>query len=610
LAALGAVGRRAVAGGLLFGGLFYGAPLALVHLLYNRLASPWDGVVTLFWFFLLYGAWAAGTFAVTAGLAWGAGRLLSPRTPPAEALLLARGVPLGIFLFQLVFWVLYALYGLTYDQLPAFLRPEAGPGTMVGYLAFLLVVLTLAIAGFSWLLGRLLMSLHRSGRVLRWAAALGIVALTAHLVVPLVLPSPPPLETGETPTLEATPRDFPLLFVGLDGADWQVMEPLLAAGELPTFQRLMDEGVAAPLETIPDANSAVIWASMYTGERPEAHGIHDFYRIELPGMVGPGLFPVHRTYFKELVGFLERVGLARRTMVSRFTLEAPPFWEIADHLGLSSGVVDGYFYSFPAYTPKTPEGFVLAYGLDGFERRLGSGGRSADLPLFLQPPQLYRQIRPYLDRGDFHWQAASLLTLLEEGHPQPRLLSFYTHEPDTVQHHFWKWYQPELFPGVSAEEVREKGGRIPDLYRAFDHFLETLLPRLDPRTAVVIASDHGHAATILHGRFFTQHRHGPPGIVIASGGPFRAAAEGGALDTPHVYDLFPTLLYLLGIPIPEYADGRVWTEALEEAFLEEAPRRTTVDYRSLLQPLPGEGQGDDRERNRQEIEKLKSLGYI
>jgi hypothetical protein len=389
------------------------------------------------------------------------------------------------------------------------------------------------------------------------------------------------------------------------------MEPLLEAGELPHFERLIEEGVAAPLATLPDSNSAVIWASMYTGKTPEEHGIHDFYRIKLLGMRGPGLFPVHRTYFKELAGFLEALHLAQRTLVSRYDLRGEPFWETAHYLGRSLGVVDGYFYSFPIFPTLPPDDFMLAYGLDGFEQRLqGGGGRSDDLPLFLHPKELYREVRPFLDRGDFHWQAASLLYLLESGRAQPDLINLYTHEPDTAQHQTWKWYQPELFLGVSEEEIAEKGRIIPDLYRAFDRFLGELLPLLDPETAVVITSDHGHAATILHQRFFTQHRHGPPGIVILSGGPFRAEVAGGELEEPHIYDLYPTLLYLLGLPIPEGLPGRVWTEALDPAMLELHPPEIVPPYEGVFgNPWQGSG-GRDDERNQQEIDKLKSLGYL
>ena len=57
-----------------------------------------------------------------------------------------------------------------------------------------------------------------------------------------------------------------VILVGLDGADWRVIEPLIAQGKLPHFDAIRRRGVAGPLHTFPDSNSAVIWASIYSGD--------------------------------------------------------------------------------------------------------------------------------------------------------------------------------------------------------------------------------------------------------------------------------------------------------------------------------------------------------
>jgi len=395
-----------------------------------------------------------------------------------------------------------------------------------------------------------------------------------------------------------------VVLVGLDGADWRVARPMVAQGELPTFSRLARQGVAVDLATIHDSNSAVIWASMYTGARPEVHGVLDFYRIHLPGMGSAGLFPVHRSFFKELADLLAKVGLASRTTVDRSSLSLPPVWEIADQAGLSIGLVDGYFYSFPALKPKAPESFFLSYGLDAF----APGKPARHTELFAQPRELFRRVRPVLDRGDFGWQSAALLDLLGDRTrgPQPRFVNFYTHEPDSSQHWYWKWHEPEYYLGVGREGLDANGERIRDLYRQFDGFLARLLAVLEPGTVVIVASDHGHSPTIVH-EFYTQHRHGPPGILLMAGGPVVA---GKGLAEADIYDLHPTLLYLLGLPVPADAAGRVLTEALDPAWVRRHPVRTVPSYRGLP-PSPGlPFVAGDAERNRQEIEKLKALGYI
>ncbi|MES1211765.1 MAG: alkaline phosphatase family protein, partial [Acidobacteriota bacterium] len=267
------------------------------------------------------------------------------------------------------------------------------------------------------------------------------------------------------------------------------------------------------------------------------------------------------------------------------------------------GIVDGYFYSFPALVPARPESYVLAYGLDGYAQD-PAGKKMEEVELFAQPPSLFRELRPLFALPDFEWQSAAALRLLAE-RPQPKLLNIYSHEPDVVQHLFWKWYQPQFFLGVDEAEVRENGDRIPAMQRNFDAFLGKLLAELDPETVLVVASDHGHAPTILHHDFFTQHRHGPPGILLLMGGPVK---PGTVIQGAGVLDLYPTMLYLLGLPVPADVTGKVLLDALDPEFVRRHPVRTIPSYEGLgpAKGLPGSRQESGQDER--ELDKLRSLG--
>ncbi len=587
-------------------GLLYGATISLLHVVHNRVDRPLDALLTLLWLGILYALLAAPLFVAGAALGelFSRGRHGEHTAGTASSLGLWRARSAGLIAFHLVFWEAAALYGLTYDQTVIF-HPRTAWGMTV-YLALLATAVLAAVVVVSFVLLALLRLLEGHPRRI-WAIGIGVVAL--HVVAALIFARPSSTrEPSRTNTRAAVgpaeDRDFKVCLIGFDGLDPAVLERALEQGELPTFARLQREGASGELATLPHANSAVIWASLYSGLSPREHGILDFYRLRLPGM-SRGLFPVHRTYFKEAADRLTRFGLVERDLVSRGDMARAPLWEVVDHAGSSLGLVDGYYYSFPALEVGDEDGFFLAYGADGFARQLESGAMDLDaLRLFVAPKEVFPEVQGLLDQEDFAWQTTSLLRLLDT-RPQPRLLNLYTHQPDTVQHQGWRNYQPEkYFAAEAGNETANEAEPILDMYRRFDRFLEALLTRLEPGTAVVIASDHGHSPTLVHA-LDTQHRHGPPGVLLLHGAPFEASVR---LENAHIYDLFPTLLHLLGLPVPEDVPGRVLAEALIEPFASVPVRRVpSYDWLGMLGPT---GPGRNDALDAQEIEKLKALGYL
>ena len=71
-------------------------------------------------------------------------------------------------------------------------------------------------------------------------------------------------------------------------------------------------------------------------------------------------------------------------------------------------------------------------------------------------------------------------------------------------------------------------------------------------------------------------------------------------------DVAPTILHLLGLPVPQGMDGRVLTDALQSDFLESAPVRFE-DVPLEVDPSKYEM----TEKEAEEVKKmLKGLGYI
>ncbi|MDY6863649.1 MAG: alkaline phosphatase family protein [Thermodesulfobacteriota bacterium] len=68
-----------------------------------------------------------------------------------------------------------------------------------------------------------------------------------------------------------------VIVIGLDGATFTVLQPWIDQGFLPTFKKMQEEGVSAPLESVMPPITAPAWASFMTGKNPGKHGIFYFF---------------------------------------------------------------------------------------------------------------------------------------------------------------------------------------------------------------------------------------------------------------------------------------------------------------------------------------------
>ena len=69
-----------------------------------------------------------------------------------------------------------------------------------------------------------------------------------------------------------------VIFVGLDGADWQLLDRLAADGTMPNLAALARDGSRGPLLTQHPPLSPLVWTTMMTGVSPLRHRILDFTR--------------------------------------------------------------------------------------------------------------------------------------------------------------------------------------------------------------------------------------------------------------------------------------------------------------------------------------------
>lgn len=77
-----------------------------------------------------------------------------------------------------------------------------------------------------------------------------------------------------------------LLFIGLDAGDARLIEQWSSEGLLPNIARLKAQGVSwTPLETTANVFHVSAWPSIFTGTRPDVHGLYHAY-VTVPGHQG------------------------------------------------------------------------------------------------------------------------------------------------------------------------------------------------------------------------------------------------------------------------------------------------------------------------------------
>ncbi len=97
--------------------------------------------------------------------------------------------------------------------------------------------------------------------------------------------------------------------------------------------------------------------------------------------------------------------------------------------------------------------------------------------------------------------------------------------------------------------------------------------------------------------------HGQYGVLLAKGPHIK---QGQDIGTAEIADVAPTILHLAGLSVPEYMDGRVVKEILEEEFLSGNPVRETEHLAGpTIDPTPY-----SEEEEKTIAERLRGLGYV
>jgi predicted AlkP superfamily phosphohydrolase/phosphomutase len=268
------------------------------------------------------------------------------------------------------------------------------------------------------------------------------------------------------------------LVIGLDGATFSLLQPLMDSGRTPFLASLAARGAIGSLRSTLPPVTAPAWSSFFTGKNPGKHGLLGWQRP-----LGDGAFP-------------------RREWVSSHDIRGDKIWQILGRLGYKVGIMNAPM----TYPPEFVNGFMVT-GM------LTPGPES----LFTYPAtlkeELFQMVPGYIIDVDIMHTERGLTTATEEEFNKfVELVLSAAHLRTTAAIKLVERYRPDFFLIVytlldrlqhsSYRYMLEATNNLEVLHSraqssiralfALDRELERLIGSIaDRNTMIFVISDHG-----------------------------------------------------------------------------------------------------------------------
>ena len=417
---------------------------------------------------------------------------------------------------------------------------------------------------------------------------------------------------------EASPNK--VMLIGVDGAEWDIIRPMVREGKLPNFGKLISEGASGPLESFTPMLSPVIWTSIATGKPMDQHGI--------------SWFMIRDPKTGELIP------------VSSYNRKVKAIWNMLSDRGRTSGVV-GWWASWP---PETVNGFIvsdhIAYHGFGVHHNPNDLSRDKTYPpelideiseMIMQPGQVQRgEVNRFMDTESskfkfpetegfefanpvhhFMYIYSTLHSYEKLGTylyktKKPDFFAIYFEAVDTTGHFFMR-YRPPKVETVPQDEYDAFKDVVEKVYMEQDRILGEFIALADENTTVVVVSDHGfkqgdeRSEIVLEtNEKGAQIWHNIDGVMILWGNGIK---PGAVIEKASVMDVAPTILSILGEPVPQDMVGRVLRDAMSDDFARKNPVTQVATYEGE-NPVEIEAIPQNKQINEDIRDRLASLGYL
>jgi predicted AlkP superfamily phosphohydrolase/phosphomutase len=262
------------------------------------------------------------------------------------------------------------------------------------------------------------------------------------------------------------------VIIGLDGATFDIIKPLVSAGRMPVLSQLMREGVSAPLRSTILPNSFPGWASCTTGTSEGMHGVFS------PFIKNPSKYTVR--------------AMSGRDIMTR------PVWDILTEHGGRSIVLN-----VPTTYPPEPINGLMVTGM------LTPGRGSAftypaslknellaEFPNYVIEPVRIpdKHARANEFRRTIEVRERALRFLMQRGEWDFLMVVFSV--LDRAQHDYWADMDP-AHPRHDPNTPREFREFIHEVYQRLDSAVGRLIEQVPAETRVLVVSDHGFCSELF-----------------------------------------------------------------------------------------------------------------
>lgn len=324
-----------------------------------------------------------------------------------------------------------------------------------------------------------------------------------------------------------------VFLIGLDGATFTVLDPLMERGVMPFLRDFTARGARAQLRTIMPPLTPPAWTSLVTGLRPGRHGVFDFFQKESADSEYYALATAQDIHAATIWSLASEAG--RKVVSLNFPLMFPPpdidGWVVPGgwmpwrqlRLGCHPPGLFEELKRLPSFDPRelSLDMELEAKAIEGCE-----ADEYADwIRLHARRERRWFDILRHLLGKD---EEADLVAVMFDG-------------PDKLQHLCWRFIDPASRPDQPESWEQEAIDLCEDYFRDLDRMLGQILELAGPEATVVLASDHGFGPTwdvFYVNRWLEEHgylawRETEAGSGVADTGP----QVGFAQITRHVNDL-------------------------------------------------------------------------